>query len=64
MDPFIRSRTHDRHRIPAPALIIDPSATTTVEPGWQARVDALENLILTRTPAPRVARAIGTAADP
>jgi 5-oxoprolinase (ATP-hydrolysing) len=50
--------------VPGPALIIDPSATTVVEPGWQAEVDALGNLILTR-PSPREsARAIGTDADP
>ncbi|HEY0028145.1 MAG TPA: hydantoinase B/oxoprolinase family protein [Allosphingosinicella sp.] len=39
-------------RIPGPSLIIDPSATTVVEPGWQANVDGLGNLLLTRT-APR-----------
>jgi 5-oxoprolinase (ATP-hydrolysing) len=45
-------------------LIIDPSATTVVEPGWQAEVDALGNLILTRA-LPRERRhAIGTDADP
>ena len=43
-----------RRRIPGPALIVDPSATTIVEPGWQAEVDALGNLILTRAvPATR-----------
>jgi 5-oxoprolinase (ATP-hydrolysing) len=63
-EPVIRSDLTPGTIIPGPALIIDPSATTIVEPGWQARVDPLENLILTRT-APRAsARAIGTAADP
>ncbi|PSJ40392.1 hydantoinase B/oxoprolinase family protein [Allosphingosinicella deserti] len=47
-----------------PALIIDPSATTVVEPGWTAEVDRLGNLILTRTTPRGAARAIGTAADP
>ena len=41
--------------IPGPALIVDPSATTVVEPGWQAEVDPLGNLILTRA-APRDSR--------
>jgi 5-oxoprolinase (ATP-hydrolysing) len=51
-------------RIAGPALIVDPSATTVVEPGWQAEVDRLGNLILTRaTPRP-TARATGTEADP
>jgi len=63
-DPFIRSDLSPGTTIPGPALVIDPSATTIVEPGWQAEVDPHENLIITRT-APRAsARAIGTAADP
>lgn len=50
--------------IPGPALIVDPSATTVVEPGWQAEVDTLGNLILTRALPRETARAIGTEADP
>jgi 5-oxoprolinase (ATP-hydrolysing) len=49
--------------ISGPALIIDPSATTVVEPGWQARVDALGNLILTRA-VPRAASVAGAEVDP
>jgi 5-oxoprolinase (ATP-hydrolysing) len=49
--------------IPGPALIIDPSATTVVEPGWQAQVDPLGNLILTRS-APRATAAAGAEVDP
>ncbi|HVQ07976.1 MAG TPA: hydantoinase B/oxoprolinase family protein [Allosphingosinicella sp.] len=49
--------------IPGPALIIDPSATTVVEPGWQAQVDPLGNLILTRS-TPRAAAAAGAEVDP
>jgi 5-oxoprolinase (ATP-hydrolysing) len=51
-------------RIPGPALIIDPSATTVVEPGWQAEVDAQANLILTRAVPRETRHAIGTGADP
>ena len=50
--------------VPGPALIIDPSATTVVEPGWQAEVDALGNLILTRSRPRETAHAAGTDADP
>ncbi len=51
-------------RVAGPALIIDPSQTTVVEPGWQAEVDPLGNLILTRA-IPRVsAPAMGTEVDP
>jgi 5-oxoprolinase (ATP-hydrolysing) len=35
-----------------------------VEPGWQAQVDRLGNLILTRSAARESARAVGTDADP
>ena len=51
-------------RISGPALIVDPSATTVVEPGWQAEVDVRSNLILTRAVARETRRAIGTDADP
>jgi 5-oxoprolinase (ATP-hydrolysing) len=50
--------------IPGPALIIDPSATTVVEPGWQAEVDAHGNLILTRAVPRETAPAMGTDVDP
>ncbi|HEY5722737.1 MAG TPA: hydantoinase B/oxoprolinase family protein [Allosphingosinicella sp.] len=50
--------------IPGPALIIDPSATTVIEPGWKAEVDALANLILTRATPRESAHAIGTHVDP
>jgi 5-oxoprolinase (ATP-hydrolysing) len=50
--------------IPGPALIVDPSATTVVEPGWQAEVDQLGNLILTRASPRESVHAAGTDADP
>ncbi|HEY1145354.1 MAG TPA: hydantoinase B/oxoprolinase family protein, partial [Allosphingosinicella sp.] len=63
-DLFDRGDLAPGQLIPGPALIVDPSATTVVEPGWQAEVDGLGNLILTRA-VPRVsAPAIGTSADP
>jgi 5-oxoprolinase (ATP-hydrolysing) len=49
--------------ITGPALIIDPSQTTVVEPGWRAEVDAHENLILTRA-IPREAATASAEADP
>jgi len=50
--------------IPGPAIIIDQAATTVVEPGWQAEVDAHENLILTRAVPRQSAPAMGTEVDP
>jgi len=50
--------------VTGPAVIVEASATTVVEPGWSARVDKRANLILERT-APRPPRtAPGTAVDP
>jgi 5-oxoprolinase (ATP-hydrolysing) len=50
--------------IPGPALVVDPSATTVVEPGWRAEVDKLGNLVLTRAVPRESSRAVGTDADP
>ena len=47
-----------------PAIVAEQTATTVVEPGWQARVTALNDLLLERR-TPRPARqAAGTHADP
>lgn len=63
-EEFDRASLTPGTRVSGPALIFDPSATTVVEPGWQAEVDAPGNLILTRiAPRPDVA-VLGTAADP
>ena len=35
--------------IHGPAIIREPNSTTVVEPGWDARADALQNLILERS---------------
>jgi 5-oxoprolinase (ATP-hydrolysing) len=60
----------DRATLPAgfaiggPAIIVDASATTVVEPGWRAAVDALGNLILTRAGDMVAATPSSTALDP
>jgi len=51
-------------RITGPAVITEATGTTIIEPGWQARVDASANLILTRTEAIARPPAAGTKADP
>ena len=51
-------------RIPGPAVILESTGTTLVEPGWSARVDASANLILERTTALAGRAPIGTHADP
>jgi 5-oxoprolinase (ATP-hydrolysing) len=52
------------HIVDGPAIIIEASATTVVEPGWRASVDTLQNLILERVVALPKRVAIGTDADP
>ena len=50
--------------IDGPAVIAEKNATTVVEPGWQARLTALDHLLLERR-SPRVTRlAAGTSVDP
>lgn len=50
--------------IAGPAVIAEKNATTVVEPGWQARLTALDHLVLERR-SPRAHRlAAGTTVDP
>lgn len=61
---------YDRAALPAgfaaagPLIVIDPLATTVVEPGWSLAVDPDGTLRLTRTGPRRAAASSGTAADP
>ncbi|WP_298232135.1 hydantoinase B/oxoprolinase family protein [uncultured Azohydromonas sp.] len=50
--------------IDGPAIIAEANATTVVEPGWQARLTGLEDLLLTRVLPRAAARAVGTEVDP
>ena len=60
----VREAARPGHVIAGPAIIAEQNATTIVEPGWQARVTALDHLVLDRI-APREARrAVGTTVDP
>ena len=50
--------------VDGPAVILEDTGTTVVEPGWRAAADAGLNLILTRVVALPARTAIGTHADP
>ncbi|MEY3215636.1 MAG: Acetophenone carboxylase gamma subunit [Pseudomonadota bacterium] len=50
--------------IDGPAIIAEKNATTVVEAGWQARLTALDHLLLVRVQARSVQHAAGTQADP
>jgi 5-oxoprolinase (ATP-hydrolysing) len=62
--PYDRADLSSGDIVTGPALIVDPSQTTVVEPGWRAQVDALGNLILTRASPRASAPAMGTKVDP
>ncbi|TFW11492.1 5-oxoprolinase [Massilia arenosa] len=51
-------------RVNGPAIIAEASATTIVEPGWQAEVTRHNHLVLRRVQALPERHAIGTSADP
>jgi 5-oxoprolinase (ATP-hydrolysing) len=50
--------------VDGPAIIAEATATTVVEPGWRAIMDALGDLILERVAALPARKAVGTHADP
>ena len=61
---FGRDALEPGDAIDGPAIVIEPTATTVIEPDWRAEVTARNDLILTRV-KPRPKRvAIGTAVDP
>jgi 5-oxoprolinase (ATP-hydrolysing) len=47
-----------------PAIIVEANATTVVEPGWTAALDARDYLVLSRAGAAARRQAIGTDVDP
>jgi len=50
--------------VQGPAIIRESTATTVIEPGWCARMDQWEQLILERTVALKREASLGTTADP
>ena len=61
---YTRDQLCPGHRIPGPALVIEPNQTVVIEPGWEARLTARDHLVLERrTPLPKRV-ALGTRADP
>ena len=60
----VREQARPGHLVDGPAIIAEKNATTVVEPGWQARVTALDHLVLDRVQPRPQRRAIGTTVDP
>ncbi|HEX3973142.1 MAG TPA: hydantoinase B/oxoprolinase family protein [Stellaceae bacterium] len=61
---YDRTMLRPGETLDGPAIVIEANATTIVEPGWQARVDARHNLVLERAVPRPIRSAIGTVADP
>lgn len=47
-----------------PAVIVEPVGTTVIDPGWEAKVNGRDHLVLTRVVPMKRSEAIGTQADP
>jgi N-methylhydantoinase A len=45
---YVREKLHSGNIVRGPAIIAEYSGTTVVPPGWHAKVDAYENIILSR----------------
>jgi len=61
---YDRNRLAPGATIEGPAIVREANATTVLEPGWQANMDARHNLILTRVHARAQRAAVGTDVDP
>src|SRR5262249_57140078 len=61
---FLRKHLLPGHKVPAPAIIIEPHQTVVVEEGWQAAITPKNHLLLERVVPLKRQSAIGTAADP
>ena len=61
---FDRDALVPGNRIAGPAIIREQTATTVVQPGWQAELTAKEHLVLTRVVPVQRRFAVGTDCDP
>jgi 5-oxoprolinase (ATP-hydrolysing) len=61
---YVRDAIRPGHRIPGPAIIIEPNQTIVVEDGWEARLTEKDHLVLSRVKALPSRHAVGTEADP
>ncbi len=63
--PFVtRSTLASGSTVDGPAVILEDTATTVVEPGWQASVNSLGDLVMERVEALVESTAVGTSVDP
>ena len=60
----LRDQMQPGQRVVGPALIIESIGTIVIEPGWTARMNARQHVILTRHEKLQRAPSVGTEADP
>jgi 5-oxoprolinase (ATP-hydrolysing) len=61
---YIKEQMRSGELVSGPAIIADKNSTTILEPGWQAEVTALSDLLMRRVQARVQTYAAGTTADP
>jgi 5-oxoprolinase (ATP-hydrolysing) len=61
---YVRETLRPDDVISGPAVIAEKNATTVIEPGWKATLNARDHLVLERTVVLERTHAIGTTADP
>ncbi|MGZ8239631.1 MAG: hydantoinase B/oxoprolinase family protein [Methylobacter sp.] len=61
---YRRENLFIRQRISGPAIIVEPTSTIVIEPGWQGELQLNSDLLLTRSEPLKRAFAAGTRADP
>ena len=61
---YNRNDIEPNEKLSGPAVIIEPTSTIIIEPGWEAMLEDSNDLILTRTKKIIRSSAIGTSVDP
>ena len=61
---YVRESLQPGDTVAGPGIIIEPTSTTVLEPGWQARLSERNHLVLDRVVPLARSRAVGTDVDP
>ncbi|MGH7186144.1 MAG: hydantoinase/oxoprolinase family protein, partial [Pseudomonadota bacterium] len=61
---YVRESLRPGDRIDGPSIIIEPTSTTVIEPGWRAHLSERDHLVLDRVVPVDRRRAVGTDVDP
>jgi len=62
---YLRHKLAAGHRIKGPAILIEDTATTVIEPGWQGKLTSEGNLLLSKEATPsRLATSTSSTCDP